>query len=59
MANQLVFGRVPARAKTKQRHGKTEVKVLYFGNLFDSTEDSNKVLRSLTEQPVQLAMFAL
>jgi hypothetical protein len=59
MATQLVFGRAPTRAKVRHRHGKTEVKVLYFGNLFDSTEDSDKVLMTPTEQPVQLAMFAL
>ena len=59
MATQLVLGRVPAAAKARQRRGKPEVKVLYFRSLFDGEEDDGKAALPPTEQPVQLAMFAL
>jgi hypothetical protein len=59
MATRLVFGRVPAGVKTTQRRGKPEVKVLYFRSLFDAGEDDGKAIAPGTEQPVQLAMFAL
>jgi hypothetical protein len=36
---QLVFGRVPAAAKERQRRGKPKVKVLYFRNLFEAEEN--------------------
>jgi dGTP triphosphohydrolase len=58
MATQLVFGRVPTQKKVRQRRGKQEVKVVYFGNLFEAEEDDSQVVLP-TEQPVQLAMFAL
>jgi hypothetical protein len=62
MATQLVFGRVPAGAKARQRRTRPEVKVLYFRNLFelDGESDAEKeVPESQTKPPVQLAMFAL
>ena len=59
MATQLVFGRVPAQTKARQRRAKPEVKVLYFRSLFEAEEDDGKVIVPATEQPVQLAMFAL
>ena len=58
MATQLVFGRVPVGAKARQRRARPEVKVLYFRSLFEAEEDDGKVVLP-TEQPVQLAMFAL
>ena len=58
LATQLVFGRVPAGAKVRQRRGKPEVKVLFFRSLFDAEEGDGKVMLP-AEQPVQLAMFAL
>ena len=58
MASQLVFGRVPAQTKVKQRRAKPEVKVVYFRNLFDVDADDGQAPRP-AEQPVQLAMFAL
>jgi len=57
MATQLVFGRVPAGAKAKQRRARSEVKVLYFGSLFEAEDDIGNVVLPV-EQPVQLAMFA-
>ena len=59
MATQLVFGRVPANTKARRRQGKPEVKVLYFRSIFDAEEYDDKVTVPATEQPVQLAMFAL
>jgi superfamily II DNA/RNA helicase len=59
MASQLVFGRVPSQAKATRRRARPEVKVLYFRSLFDAEEDGDKVIVPATEQPVQLAMFAL
>ena len=58
MATQLVFGRVPAGAKARQRRGKPEVKVLYFRSLFETDKDDDKPVLP-AEQPVQLAMFAI
>jgi hypothetical protein len=59
-ANQLVFGRVPAKQKARRQRGKPEAKVLYFRSLFDAVEDDSKAIVPATEQqPVQLAMFAL
>jgi hypothetical protein len=45
--------------KTRPRRVKSEVKVLYFRSLFDAGEDDGKAIAPGTEQPVQLAMFAL
>jgi hypothetical protein len=59
IASQLVFGRVPATAKAKRRRSKPEVKVLYFRSIFDAEEHDGKAIVPSTEQPVQLAMFAL
>jgi hypothetical protein len=59
MAPQLVFGRMPVRAKARQRRGKPEVKVLYFHGLFDAETDGCKGELVPAGQPVQLAMFAL
>ncbi len=59
IATQLVFGRVPAQTKARQRRGKPEVKVLYFRSLFEYEEDCEKVILPPAEQPVQLAMFAI
>jgi len=59
MATQLVFGRVPAQTKAKRSRARPEVKVLYFRSLFDIGEDDGQVNVPATEQPVQLAMFAL
>jgi hypothetical protein len=56
---QLVFGQVPAQTKARQRRGRAEVKVFYFGSLLESEEDDGKGILSSAEQPVQLAMFAL
>ena len=36
MTTQLVFGRVPAQTKARQRRGRPEVKVLYFRSLFEA-----------------------
>jgi hypothetical protein len=58
LATQLVFGRVPAGAKVRQRQGKPEVKGLYFRSLFDAEEGDGKVILP-AKKPVQLAMFAL
>jgi len=58
MATQLVFGRIPAQRKARQRWDKSEVKVLYFRNLFDAEEDDGKPVLPPAEQPVKLAMFA-
>jgi hypothetical protein len=58
MATQLVFGRVPAQTKARQRRVKPEVKVVYFRSLFDGEEDKGKAVLP-AEQPVQLAMFAM
>ncbi len=59
MATRLVFGRMPAGTKARQRRGRSEVKVLYFGSLLKAEEDDGKVVLPSAEQPVQLAMFAL
>jgi hypothetical protein len=59
MATHLVFGRVPARAKARQRRAKPEVKVVYFRSLFEAEEDGGNVILPSAEQPVQLAMFAM
>jgi hypothetical protein len=59
ITTHLVFGRVPAQAKPRRRQSKPEVQVLYFRSLFDAEEDDGKVIVPATEQPVQLAMFAL
>jgi hypothetical protein len=58
IATHLVFGRVPAAAKARQRRTKQEVKVLYFRSLFGAEEDEGKVGLPVDE-PVQFAMFAL
>ena len=58
MATGLAFGRVPALTKAGQRHGKPEVKVLYFRSLFDAEEDDVTAILPPSDQPVQLAMFA-
>ncbi|MFC2037486.1 helicase-related protein, partial [Chloroflexota bacterium] len=59
MSTQLVFGRVRPQAKARQRRGKPEVKVLYLPTLFGAEEGDAESLLPPTEQPVQLAMFAL
>ncbi|MBN1140052.1 MAG: hypothetical protein JXM73_26015, partial [Anaerolineae bacterium] len=59
MASQLVFGRVPSQTKATRRRTRPEVKVLYFRSLFDAEEGGDKVIVPATEQPVQLAMFAM
>jgi len=59
MATQLVFGRVPAQIKAKQRQGRSEVKVLYFRSLFRAEENGRKMVVPASDQPVQLVMFAL
>jgi hypothetical protein len=59
MATQLVFGRAPAQRKARQSRAKPDVKVVYFRNLFEADEDDCMVIVPATEQPVQLAMFAL
>ena len=57
MASQLVFGRISAAPKSRQRRARSEVRVLYFRNLFPADEDEQKSVPSIDE-PVQLAMFA-
>ena len=58
MDTQLVFGRVPAQTKARQRRAKLQVKVVYFRNLFNGQENDGEVIVSVTEQPVQLTIFA-
>ena len=58
MASQLVFGRVSAQTKARQRRARPEVKVVYFRNLFEAEDDDGHAILATTEQPVQLAMFA-
>jgi hypothetical protein len=58
IAAQLVFGRVPAQTRKRQRRAEPEVKVLSFRSLVEAEQgDGNALLRSV-EQPVQFAMFA-
>ena len=62
IATQLVFGRAPAQMKAKQRRGTPEVKVLYFGSLFETNKDDHNdgtLVPLPGDQPVQLAMFAM
>ena len=59
MSGQLVFGRVPAGTKARQRRAKPEVKVLYFRSLFDAKENDEQVILPPAEQPVQLCHVCL
>jgi hypothetical protein len=59
MAAQLVFDRVPAQAKTRWQQSNPEVKMLYFGDLFEVEEDDQLITLSQGEQAVQRAMSAV
>jgi len=52
-ASQLVFGRVPAQTKSRQRRAKPRVKAIYFRNLLENDEYGNEQTMALPpDQPI-------
>ena len=58
MATELAFGRLPVPATMKRRSRQPQVKVVYFGSLFEADQADGKPILPPADEPVQLAMFA-